>query len=68
MLRLNLHALMSLLQAEVFNTFIWSRFHGPSSDNSFLTGSNYMRAFHDSERINKGGMEPDGNELPLLNG
>lgn len=57
---------MSLLEAEVFNAFIWPRFPRPTSGNSFLTGSNYMRAFHGSERTNKGGMEPDGNELPLL--
>lgn len=64
-LRLNLHALMFLFIADVFSNNIWSHFLRPTSHNSVLTGSNYMRAFHDAERTNKVRMEPDCNELPL---
>lgn len=33
--------------------------------NLFLIGSNYARAFQDTEKTNKEGMKPDGNEIPL---
>lgn len=64
-LRLILHALMSLFIADVFNNNIWPHFLRPTSHNSVRSGSNYMRVFNDAERTNKVGTEPDGNELPL---